>query len=1003
MTRDTHAMVSVRQRTLRIVPRVAFAFVVSLVLFFPAVAAQEDLVQHVNTLRGSNSRPEYSRGNTFPAVTVPFGFNFWTPITEGNSSSWLYRYDRTTIQGFGVSHQPSPWVGDHGSIQIMPQLDSVRVAPAARAATFEHGRESASPDYYSVELGSPSIRTEITPTDHASRFRFTFPDREHAYLLFDSIDSVTGAITVASERRMVEGHVDHNGPRLYFAAKSEQAFERVEDLEQAGVSAAVRFAAEGGLVVDLSMATSFISVEQARANLMSEVGARSFEDVRSEASRAWNGTLRLIEVKGASAPQKVTLYSSLYRAFMYPNSMWERVGGNAAYFSPYDGEVHAGKIWVNNGFWDTYRAAWPLYTLLLPEQTAEMLDGFVRAYHEGGWTPRWSGPGYLDVMVGSHADSIFADAYLKGVQSFDVQSAYASMLKNALVASDHGALGRKGNEVSIFKGYVPTSTYESAAWSLENYVNDFGIARLAAALGDSLHAEYFRGRALRYSELFSHEVGFFRGRKPDGSWRTSAADFNPREWGYEFTEGNAWHYCVAANHDPEGMAALYGSRAALSTKIDEVLSADRQFLRGSYPSVIHEMVEAYDTNMGQYAHANQPTHHMLYMYNYAGTPWKTQQHVREVLDEARGIYGPGLGDGGGYLGDEDNGQMSAWFVFSALGLYPASPAHPEYAIGSPLFTRATLNLSEGKRFVVSAPNNSDANRYVQSARLNGQPLNRSFVTHDELSAGGELTLEMGPSASKWGSGRDDVPSSFALGSRPRERLRDRTAGGFITASDEHADHGAALAFDDDSRTIWRATSAAPWISTRLPGAESYAVGHYTVTSGRGPATTDPVSWALQASLDGADWLTVDARSGQSFEWRQQTRVFAVARPSRASHYRLVIEANGGGAETEVAELELLWGQEATPHDGTRDVAPTAFAEPSAAARRGSDDDAGAVVEPHAGSDVSRPAAEKGHARQLSASRTRDSGCGTIPGVPMSFGPFGALSLLILAFARRRRA
>jgi predicted alpha-1,2-mannosidase len=814
---------------------------------------------------------------------------------------------------------------------------------------------------------------------------------------------------VDRERRTVEGHVDHNGPRLYFATRIEQPFERVEDLEQAGVSAAIRFAAEGGLVVELSMATSFISVEQARANLMLEVGTRSFDDVRSEASRAWDAKLRLIEVEGATEREKVTLYSSLYRAFMYPSSMWERMGDDAAYFSPYDGALHAGKIWVNNGFWDTYRAAWPLYTLLLPEQTAEMLDGFVRAYRDGGWTPRWTGPGYLDVMVGSHADSIFADSYLKGIRSFDVQSAYASMLKNALVASDQGALGRKGNEVSIFKGYVPTSTGESAAWSLENNVNDFGIAQLAAALADPVHAEYFLSRALSYREIFSPEVGFFRGRNPDGSWRTSAADFDAREWGYEFTEGNAWHYSVAANHDPEGMAALYGGRAALSRKIDDVLSADRQFLRGSYPYVIHEMVEAYDTNMGQYAHANQPTHHMLYMYNYAGTPWKAQQHVREVLDESRGIYGPGLGDGGGYLGDEDNGQMSAWFVFSALGLYPASPGHPEYAIGSPLFTRATLNLPGGKRFVVSAPGNSRANRYVQRAKLNGQPLTRSYVTHTELTAGGELTLEMGPSASKWGSGVHDVPSSLTSGARPRERLRDRTSGGIVATSHEHADHGGAQAFDDDSRTVWRATQTVPWISVRLPAGESHAVGLYTVTSGRGPSTSDPTGWSLQASVDGMDWKTVDARSEQAFEWRQQTRVFAVDKPNRASHYRLVIEANGGSAETEVAELELLWGQDDPPAAGSGALPGAAPETADAGQRRDDnedDDDAGldAVADADAPSPEGRLDAGVRAERPRAAPRPRDAGCSALPGVAAPSGALGVLWVLaiVVTSGLRRR-
>jgi predicted alpha-1,2-mannosidase len=878
----------------------------SLCTLASSVQAQLRPVEYVNTLRGSNSRPEYSRGNTFPAVSLPFGFNFWTPITEGNSSGWLYRYDRTTLQGFGVSHEPSPWVGDHGSIQLMPQVGVLHAEPERRAASFRHDGEVAQPHYYSVELESSSIRVEFTPTDHASRFRFNFPASDQSYLLFDSLDSVKGEIRVDAARRSVEGYVDHNGPRLYFVARADQPIMSVDYPQAAGASAAIRFDTRAKTTVGLSMATSFLSVQQAQTNLDDEIGVRSFDDVREDAAEKWDDTLALVQVEGASERQKITLYSNLYRAFLYPNSMWELVDGRPVHFSPYDQRRHDGKIWVNNGFWDTYRAAWPLYVLLLPEQAGEMLEGFVQAYREGGWTPRWSGPGYLDVMVGTHLDLVFADAYLKHVRDFDVKSAYDSALKNALVASDQGALGRKGNEFSIFRGYVPTSVPESAAWTLENALTDFGIGRLAHELGDGLHARYFESRALAYADLFSPDVGFFRGRKLDGSWRTSDAEFHPEEWGFEYTEGDAWQYSMAANHDPEGMARLYGGRGALSEKIDALLDAPRSFLQGSYSQVIHEMTEAYDTNMGQYAHANEPTHHILYMYNYAGTPWKTQYHVRNVLDESRGLYGPGLEDGGGYLGDEDNGQMSAWFVFSALGFYPASPGHPEYVIGSPLFTRATLSLPGGKRFVVSASANNDANRYIQRARLNGQVLTRNFLTHDEVSAGGELQLDLGPEPSTWGSGAGAVPSSLTSGSLGCGRLRDRAVGGTISASDEFADFPAANTFDDDSRSEWHASGTTPWVAYQF-NESAYIVGIYTITSGADTGA-DPSTWTLEASDDGAQWVVLDRRVNEAFGFRRQTRVFDVPEPRSSRFYRLVIDASSTQS-VRIAEFELLADEE----------------------------------------------------------------------------------------------
>jgi predicted alpha-1,2-mannosidase len=859
-------------------------------------------VDYVNTLRGSHSNAEFSRGNTFPAVTLPFGFNFWTPITEGNSENWLYRYDRTTLQGFGVSHQPSPWVRDHGSIQLMPEVGPLRVSPTDRAATFQHAHEVARPHYYSVVLESSSIRVEFTPTDHASRFRFTYPPTESAHLLFDSIDSVKGEIRVDPAARTIEGHVDQNGPRLYFFARIEVPITGVEYPVNAGVCAAIHFDTRKHTKVELSMATSFIDIAQARANLDAEIGPRRFDDVRAAAGEIWNDKLGLIEVEGATRRQKVTLYSNLYRALMYPNSMWEKRGREPVYFSPYDDAQHTGKIWVNNGFWDTYRAAWPLYVLLLPEEAGTMLDGFVRAYLDGGWTPRWSGPGYLNLMLGTHLDSVFSDAYLKGVRNFDVAKAHESMLKNALVASKRLDVGRHGNEASIFRGYVATNIRESAAWSLENTVNDYGIAQLSAALGDSLHARYFHSRALAYKALFSAEKGFFRGRNPDGTWRSKDPDFEPREWGSEFAEGNPWHYAFAANHDPEGMARLYGGRAALSNKIDGLFEASREFVVGSYNGVIHEMTEAYATNMGQYAHANEPTHHILYMYNYAGTPWKTQERVRAVMDEARGLYGPGLEDGDGYIGDEDNGQMSAWFIFSALGFYPASPGHPEYAIGSPLYPRATIHLPHRKTFVVSAPENNDKNRYIQSAKLNGQLFTRNYLTHAQIIAGGELELEMGPSPSNWGSGDTDVPSSLTKPASEPQPLLDLARDGTLSASDARPDHTGGFAVDDDSDTEWFASAGAS-IEYQLPTDQPQTVTMYTLTSGRGDESFDPSAWTLSASEDGTTWTPIDSRLEQTFPWRQQTRVYAVKHPMRAAHYRLTFDATG--SETHLAELELL--------------------------------------------------------------------------------------------------
>lgn len=861
----------------------------------------------VNTLRGSDSSPAYSRGNTFPAVALPFGFNLWTPITEGNSERWLYRYRARTIQGFAVSHEPSPWIGEHASIQVMPMTGTVRTAPSARASAFSHTREEAKPYYYKVKLDDSGVTTEIAPTDHASAWRFTFSNSDKAFVLFDIIDSAAGSISVNQAERTVQGYVNQNGPRMYFFAKIDRDIPSFGTGSGKGASGWIQLDVRARSAVTMTMATSFIGISQAQANLIDEIGSKSFDQVRTEAQSAWDGLLGRIEVSGGTDEQRVTFYSNLYRVFLYPNSMWERENGRFEYFSPYTGRLQQGKTYVDNGFWDTYRAVWPLFSLLIPTQAGAMLGGFVNAFLDGGWVPRWSGPGYIDCMVGSHSDIVFADSYLRGVTNFDVRAAYASMLKNAMAYSDSGARGRKGNERSIFLGYVPTDLVGySGLWTLEDAINDFGIAEIAQILGDRANYEYFSNRSLRYALLYSPSVGFFRGRRTDGNWRTSDASFAPNEWGYEFVEGSPWQYSTAAATDPQGLANLLGGQAQLSAKVDSMLRAPRAFRTGSYGQTIHEMREGYDADMGQYAHPNEPVHSTLYMYDYAGAPYKTQTSVRDVLER---LYKSGIGSGDGYLGDEDNGQMSAWYLFSAMGFYPASPGHPEYAIGSPLFESVTIHLESGKLFRVLAKHNSHVNRYIQSAKLNGVVYSKNYLTHAAIVQGGTLEFEMGSTPSRWGTAKDALPTSITPVASDRvPALRvDRAQGGTVTASSENlADHAdATRAFDDNSLTKWQALEQAPSIYYRFASNRKYTVGLYTVTSAGDSPERDPKDWTLQGSDDCTRWLTIDTRANEVFPWRNYTKAYLAKNTTPYACYRLAISGNHGAPVTQVAEIELI--------------------------------------------------------------------------------------------------
>ncbi|WP_222123108.1 GH92 family glycosyl hydrolase [Streptomyces sp. SLBN-118] len=871
------------------------------------------LSDYVDTRRGSNSTPDFSRGNTFPGSTVPNGFNFWTPITEGNSDSWLYKYGSSTVQGFGISHEPSPWIGDYGQLQVMPMtgsVDSAKSTPDARKSTFSHANEVAKAHYYKTRLDTSDIMAEMTPTDHAGVMRFWYPggtDKASA-ILFDTVDSATGSINIDTAARTISGDIVQHGQKVYFYATVDRAIAASGSISGQGVTSWIRFT-DPGEVVTLKMATSFISVAQATANLNQEVGTNSFDTVKESAANLWDRELGRVQIEGASDDRLTTFYSCMYRAFMYPNNRSEMVNGVRKYMSPYDSTVHSGQMYVNNGFWDTARAVWPLYTLLTPTKTGQMLDGMANAYLNSGWTPRWTGPGYIDIMVGTNQDLAFADAYMKGVRNFDYQMAYASMVRNASTYSGSVSKGRKGIEVSTFKHYVPTDVVpESASWTLEDANNNFGIAQMGGALGFTEDAAYFKNRSLDYANLFDINAntdstgtpGFFHGKDKAGNWRKTGSDFKPNEWGYEFTEGAPWHYAMAAPQDPQGMANLYGGRDKLSDKIDAVFSASRDYLTGSYGGTIHEMREAYETNMGQYAHSNEPIHHMLYMYNYAGKPAKTQDKVRDVLTK---LYNSGAGTGNGYLGDEDNGQMSAWYIFSALGFYPARMGSLDYTIGAPLHPKATITLESGQKFTVEAPGVSDTNRYIQSATLDGVPYTKNFITHGQIAGGGKLTLTMGPTPSSWGTGASDIPPSITASNAKPQPLVDKTTGSTITVSGENAPNETKdKLVDDTSLTKWLAFQNTATLTSQL--SSNTVVKQYTLTSANDYPGRDPKSWTLQG-FDGINWVTLDTRTNIDFSDRRQTRAFVINNSNAYSGYRLQVTANHGAAETQLAEWELL--------------------------------------------------------------------------------------------------
>ncbi len=873
-----------------------------------------DLTAYVNTTRGSNNGftpdapyGDYSRGKTFPAVAVPFGFNFWTPVTRGNSSDFLYEWDNTKIEAFSISHEPSPQIQDYSMLQFMPMIGEAKTDPALRATGFSHSDEVARAHYYSVRLDN-GIQVEMSPSDHAASLRIQYPASVKPYLLIDTVADKSGVFEVDQGGSVIQGKSQDGKGVMYFYGTLSQAALEWKTPSASDPATWLRFAP--GLTLELNIATSFISIEQARFNLDSEIGGKSFDQVREDAAKIWNAALGRIEIEGATESQKTIFYSNLYRTHLYPNSRWENVAGKKIYASPFlnDQPLREGYAYVNNGTWDTARSEWPLLMLLEPTQTGNMLEGYVNSYRDGGWTPRWSGPGYLDVMLGTQTDLIFADAYAKGIRNFNVDGAFESMIKNSSVWSAEGSKGRKQNQVAPFYGYIPDDFMrDSIGWHLEDTIADFGISQLAETLGKPIEAAYYRNKALSYANVFSNSIQYFRGKTSQGQWRTTDEAFQANEWGYEYSQGNAYHYAASANHDPQGMINLYGGDQAFINRLDSVWDAPAINNPGSYGGKAHAMYEMESVALGQYAQANQPVHHMLYMYNYAGQPSGAAMRVRHVLDEATGQYTLGQMNGGGYVGDEDNGSMSAWFIFGALGFYPAAPGHSEYALGSPLFTKATIHLENGRDFVISAPQNNAQNIFIQSASLNGKVYSKNYLSHSDILAGGRLDLKMGESAaSSWGRAEADRPHSLTTNRLVPKPWHDLAEMGRVLASGENGpNESAAMAFDNNALTKWLVFSNVGTLEYELPPEEKGIVNYYTITSADDHPERDPRAWILQGTRDGKLWVDVAKESDQHWTWRRQTRVFKVERPSEFHSLRLNIVANDGGSATQIAELELL--------------------------------------------------------------------------------------------------
>lgn len=736
------------------------------------LAKQQDLVKYVNTLQGTDSNFDLTRGNTYPTTALPFAMHTWTPQTGVNGDGWKYQYDKDSIRAFQQAHQCSSWTNDYNVFSLMPVTGELVLDQFGRAARFSHQNEVAKPNYYKVELAN-HITTEISPVERGAHLRFSFPKGGKSYLVLDGYTGLSQVQILPKENKII-GWV-HNGRGLKKNTKNffiiqfdkpiksfgvwenrkNQKWEGETTREGEGIGAWVQF--DSGVKVQVKTASSYISPEQAERTIQNELGSfRTMDETRKAAWTIWNNHLSRILVEGGTEEEMATFYSCYFRASLFSRKFYELdQEGKPYYYSPYDGEIHPGYLFTDTGFWDTFRAQFPLNALMHPTMHGRYVAGMLDSYDQCQWLPSWSFPGEGGSMIGNHAISLFADAWAKGIRTFDPKKALEAYGHEAMNKGPWGpANGREGWKEYYSLGYVPYPKYrESTAKTLEYAYDDFCGMKLAEMTGNKHYQTVFSRQMFNYKNVYDSKTGFMRGKDEFGNW---TPNFDPYEWGGPFTEGNAWHYLWSVFHDVDGLMSLMGGKEPFVNKLDSVFTVSNKIVVGTYGRRIHEMTEMEVAEMGQYAHGNQPIQHMVYLYNYAGEPWKAQQHAREVMSK---LYS---GTEKGYPGDEDQGQTSSWYVLSAMGFYSVCPGTDEYVLGSPVFKKTTITLEDGKKFVIEAENNNQQNVYIQSSRLNGNEYSKNYLRYSDIANGGTFKLQMSSQPNKTrGTALTDRPYSLS--------------------------------------------------------------------------------------------------------------------------------------------------------------------------------------------------------------------------------------------------
>lgn len=731
----------------------------------------KNAVDFVNPLVGSDSNPELSTGNTYPAIAMPWGMNFWVPQTGKMGDGWQYTYSAKKIRGLKQTHQPSPWINDYGQFSLLPTVGKPVFDEAKRASWFSHKAEKATPYYYSVYLADYDVTAELCPTERAALMAFTFPKTDQANVVIDAFDKGSYIQVIPSERKVIGFSTRNSGGvpdnfRNYFVIEFDHdfdAFVSVKDgqlisaNEQKGnhVGAIITFkTSQRSEKILARVASSFVSSAQAMQNLK-ELGLADMDQLKQQGRQRWNEVLGKIEVEDENIDHLRTFYSCLYRSVLFPRAFYEKdAAGEIVHYSPYNGMVQKGYMFTDTGFWDTFRCLFPLLNLMYPSENVKIQEGLANTYKESGFLPEWASPGHRGCMVGNNSASVVADAYLSGLRGYDMETLWQAVVHGTqAVHPQVNSTGRLGYEYYNKLGYVPydVKINESVARTLEYAYDDWCIYQLGKALGKSAKdLKPFAKRAMNYQKVFDKETKLMRGRLKDGKFMSP---FNPLKWGDAFTEGNAWHYTWSVFHDPHGLIQLMGGKDAFNQMLDSVFMLPPVFDNSYYGYTIHEIREMQVMDMGNYAHGNQPIQHAIYLYGYSGQPWKTQYWIRQVMDK---LYTPAPD---GYCGDEDNGQTSAWYVFSAMGFYPVCPGSGQYVLGTPYFKSMKLHLENGKEVDIQSEGKGC---YVDEMLLNGNSYQHNYLDMNSLMQGTQITYRLSEQPNlQRGTQEDDIPYSFS--------------------------------------------------------------------------------------------------------------------------------------------------------------------------------------------------------------------------------------------------